>query len=287
VTGQLELLPRAWQRLVPHAKRRILTDGPPFTGHDALRIAVIVVAAELASLDVSEQDALTICASIPFTPGRTPESRVRKQIPAFVRWAYSPPDGIPILTGCPRAADRYGSTDSPRGRLKAIFEPYCDDDCFPCPIFLARSTPELTLIGSKYEPLLISHIWMSHRQGGLGAETRQVWMTLAAIAEASGQDVIEASSHYIAHRLGGKVASRTVRHHLSRLGSHGLVETTHRKKGWRRIVAFDQAAVDALEQTLGVLEAARWNRVEANWDSLRKAIEAPEWDVAAELAGTS
>lgn len=271
-----------WRR-VPVAKQRLLLEGPPYSGHDALRMAVIVFAAELCSHDVPEETALALCLEMPFIPGATPERNVRKQIPAFVKWAYSPPDDIPLLTGCPRAATRYGTTDSNRGRLKGIFEPYCDGDCFPCPIFLARGAPELSLVRSKYEPLLLSRIWMPANQGGLSGETRVVWIALAALAQDSGQEVVEASRNYLVHRLGGKIQARTISRRLKRLEEHGLIQTINRQRGWRRILPLTDTALAELEARLGVVEVAKWNRIEANWDSLRKAIDAPKWDIRDEI----
>ncbi len=272
----------AWKRM-PLAKRRLLTDGPLTPGRDAFRLAVVAIAAELRLQGVEQEAAEGICAGMPFTEGATPRRKVVKSVKTWVQWAYHPPDGQPILSGCPRTGRTSGSERS--SRLRSTFADHCDTACAQsCPAMRLHAMPELALIGTAYEATLLSRIWMSKKAGGLGPEARQVYAILASIAVVERSEKVHASSGYVCRRLGGEWPAATLRRRLTRLRHHGLIKTLNKHTGLHWIPPLSDEALAALEDTLGVNEAARWNVIEANWDSLRKAELWPTWEPEDEAA---
>ena len=141
-----------------------------------------------------------------------------------------------------------------------------------------NAMPELALMGTAYEPTIMSKLWMSGKAGGLGYETRQVYAILASMAIMERSEKVRASGTYLTRRLGGEWPAVTVRKHMAKLREHGLITTMNKHVALHWIPPMSENALAALLVKLGVNEAAKWNVIEANWDSLRKAEEWPSWD---------
>lgn len=269
-------IPQAtWERM-PLAKRRLVAYGPMTPGRDALRTAVIVIAAELALQAVPQDVAEKVCLTMDFETGATARSKLRKSIPDWVKWAYHPKSGTPVLSGCPQT----GRTGSEQGRkLREAFEGYCNDGCaLTCASFKLNRMPELNLLGTDYEAILTSALWMPAQSGGLGSETKQLYAIVASSAVAESTNTVQASSTYLTSRVYGQYSSRSIRRYMARLRKHGLVRLMNKHTGEYWIEPMSMDALTTLCATLGVTEAARWNVIEANYESLRKAEEWPTWD---------
>jgi hypothetical protein len=265
---------------MPRAKRRLLIEGPLDAGRDAFRDAVIIVAGELRLNDVSEEDAVAACKTIPFAADSTPRHKVLKSVRDFVRWTYNPPDGKPLLTGCPSAPHHSLSTGT--SRLRKRFEPYCDAECQrTCSMRRATLMPALVLAGSAYVPILESTLWTSRK--GLGASGKAVWEMLAALAVVSGGEDVQASSRFLTLKLGGQYPARTVGELLTKLQEWGLVTLLNKQKGNRLVHVRDADWVRKLEVECGTRAAAAHNRASAARESLEYTLWLNEWDDANEL----
>jgi hypothetical protein len=265
-----------WLRM-PLAKRRLLVLGPLEPGRDNFRTAVIVIAAELALHGVSEDAAGKVCSGMAFETGVTLPSKVRKSIPDWVKFAYHPPSKTPIMSGCPQT----GRGNSERGtRMREAFQGYCNEGCaMTCASFKLNAMPELNLVGTDYEPVLTSALWMPAKSGGLGMEAKRLYSIIASVAVAESTNTVQASSTYLTGRVGGQIAARTIRRHMARLREYNLLRTMNKHTGLLYVTPPPMDTLTALCRTLGVTEAARWNVIDANNESLRKAEAWPTWDV--------
>jgi hypothetical protein len=239
----------AWLRM-PLAKRRLAAEGPADAGTDAARYAAITVAAELRLHGLSEEEAWAVVREMPFTTGSTPRHRVKKQLRRSVAFAYHPPDGQQILSGCcqdprPRIGTATGRT------LRPTFAAYCDEECArTCPMLRAIRNPGGALAGTDYEPLDLSDVW-THGTG-LGLAGRRVWRTLALLALARGTDEIEGASRYVCLKLEGALGDRHIRTLLARMHALGIVTLLNKRTALRRVHVLDTDAVVELEVRLGV-----------------------------------
>jgi hypothetical protein len=274
-----------WTNL-PLAKRRLATEGPVESGHAAARDAALVVAAELRLHHVAEELALHVVREMPLLdlPGK--QRHYRKQFPKFVRWAYAPPDGRPLLTGCPRSPRH--SEQSGVAHLRDRFAPYCDNDCArTCRIRRASHVPAAALPDSPFEPVWNSSIWV--RGGGLGAAGKDVYEILAALATTSpdASSPVWAASRYLATRLGHIVGQSNVRTLLRKMDSLGLVTLEDARRGLYRVHTLTEEQVADLEAFLGTAEKVqeRQRDVDREWLAHREWLN--EWDDAdAMVAGT-
>jgi hypothetical protein len=92
--------PRTWRR-ISRAKQRLLLEGVLVSGVEGIKTAVITIASELRIQDITEEVALMICRTMPYTTNSTPRHAIeRRQIPRFVAYAYAKEQ--PLLSGCPR-----------------------------------------------------------------------------------------------------------------------------------------------------------------------------------------
>ena len=272
-----------WRKL-PLAKQRLAAEGPLETGHGAARDAVLIVAAELRLHGVTENTAAQAVQAIPLadTPGK--QRHMRRQFPEFVRWAYNPPDGLPVLTGCPKAPRHSNMTGM--SRLRERFAPYCDDACGrTCRIRRACNAPATALIESPFENVWNSTLWV--RGAGLGPGGRDVYEVVAALAANSPdhEEPVQAASRWIATRLGHIVGQSNVRDLLKKMDSLGLVTCEDRRQGLYRVRPLTDGQIAQLEAHLGTAEkvAERQRDVEREWLGHREWLNA--WDDAEELVG--
>jgi hypothetical protein len=265
-----------WKR-IPLGKRRLLTYGPLVPGSDAFRTAAICIAAELRLHDVPEAVAVELVTGMPFTTGSSPRRKVLKQVPRFVRFAYQ--RKTPLLSGCPSIPSRNGDDD--RRKLRDSFAAYCGNDCArTCSALRFNRIPEAMIAGTDYEPALLSSLWMPANSGGLGTDCQRLYAILASIAVAEGRAEIYAASTYLSNRIDGTHSARTLRDRMRKLRECGLVETLNKRAALYRVKALDADEIAELEERLGTKEAARWNVIENNHESLRKSSEFPSWDYA-------
>jgi hypothetical protein len=261
--------PSAW-RSMPLAKRKLLLEGPLTSGHGALISAVTTLAFELRLQGLSQEATLDALKDIPFVAGKTPERKVRKQIPAVIAWVYRQEQR---LSGCPE-------TSEGASKMRDSFSGYCDAECqASCRLRRAVKSPEALLAESPYGDTLESLLWMSGRQGGLGEGPKRVWVTMAAMAVVQESERISASTNYLTHRLGGTIQRRTLARNMQKLRIAGLLVLVGGQRGTYEVPMLSSDELRALETRLGVDYSAKWNRIEASHDSLRKAEEWPTWDV--------
>lgn len=270
---------RAVWTKIPLAKRRLLAYGPLSPGRASFQTACVVIAAELALHGIEQEVAVTACEDMPFTADTTPREKVLKSVAAWVKWAYHPPSGTPIMSGCPRSGRTSGGVDT--SRMRDSFRAYCEGGCqMTCSSFRLNAMPELNLVGTAYESAIISHLWMPVQSaGGLGSEARRLYAIIASMAVAEGSDKVRAASTYLIRRVGGDMSSRTVRHHLAKLKQHGLIRTLNKHTALIYVPPLSDDQLSRLLAQLGVHDAARWNVIAANHESLRKAEEFPSWDL--------
>jgi hypothetical protein len=253
-----------WGGAAP-AKRRLALEGPLDPGTDAARRAAIVVAAELKVQGAPIETAQAIVQEMPFTPGNTPERKVRRQLIRSVRWAYNPPDGQPVLTGCCRDTRPHCRTQT--ARLRQVFEPYCDEECErSCPMLRASRNPVGSLHGTPYEPIIVSDIW-TNSGGGFGTNGERVYALIAGLAVVSGTDKIRVSSRFLTMKLEGRITSSQIRRILKKMGECGLVPLLYRPTALRHVPALTLEEIVSLEKRLGVYGAHDANIREARRES--------------------
>jgi hypothetical protein len=132
---------------------------------------------------------------------------------------------------------------------------------------------------SHYRDTFRSLLWMSGRQGGLGEGPKRLWVTLASMAVTQQTEVVAASTAYLTHRLGGRTQYRTLARQMKKLRDAGLIIMVNAHRGTYSVPVLLDDELAALEARLGVDVQAKWNRIEANHMSLRKAEGFPTWDV--------
>jgi hypothetical protein len=248
-----------WER-IPLAKRRLVILGPREAGLGAARDAAIILASELALRGVPQRDALAACVRIPFSPASTPERLVRKQFENFVQWAYKPPDGKPILTGCPASA-RVRSTGSGAGRLRGRFSAYCDSECErSCCILRGAREPEAVIASSPFSPVYSSTLWVPRSQAHLGPIAREVYRQLALLAAPRPSHPVHASSRYLSARTGFHYDAGHIRRLLKRMQQLELVSLIDRKHGIYRVHRRSAGWVERLETKLGTRRKVDGNR---------------------------
>jgi hypothetical protein len=269
-----------WER-VPLAKRRLASLGPLDVGRAAMGDAVVIVAAELRAQKVPEDVALVVCLAIPFETDSTPAGKVRKSVGDWVRWAYNPPDGKPILTGCPGAA-RHTGIAAPTGRLRGRFSGYCDAECKrTCPIRSATLTPALVLVGSDYSPILGSTLWTSRM--GLGATGKAVWERVAAMAVAADSENVLASQRFLTIKMDGQFPNRTIGNALTNLETAGLVTMKNPRTGERTIHVRGAKWVADAERARGTRAGATANIHTASRESVDYMLYLNQWEDEEEL----
>lgn len=262
-----------WRRM-PLAKQRLFLEGPTTSGHNGLISAVTTLAFELRLHGMSLEEVATALQDIPFTPGTTPEWRARKQIPAVVAWAFGEPQR---LSGCPQTSSGYS-------KMRDSFADYCDATCrASCKLRQSVLAPEALVADSEYRHVLESLVWMSGRQSGLGEGPRRVWIILASMTVLQQTEQLTVSTAYLTHCMRGSIPYSTLARHLKTLRDIGLVE--YLGKGRYRLPCLARAEVEKLEKKLGCDYEARWNRIAANYNSLKKAEEWPTWDAFVEVYG--
>jgi hypothetical protein len=222
---------------------------------------MLILAAELRLHGVPEDEAVTIVRRMPLdamTPGE--QNRHRRGVAGIVRWAYNPPGGIPILTGCPRA---FRNDASQTGRLRGLFEPYCDDACKKtCCMLRGNRIPATALPGSPFENVWESSLWVSG--AGLGNDGKTLYEVLAAlaVAQTEANEPVWATSRYLARRLGHQIEARQIRRLLERMDSLGIITLEDRKKGTRHVRELSGEQVSELEAHLGTAEKVRERQLE-------------------------
>ncbi len=248
------------------AKRRLAVEGPLLPGTNAVLLGSIAVAAELRLQDVPQDVAEEIVLKMPLEATSTnPVRRLRKQQRRGVAFAYHPPDGQAILSGCcrdPRPRTGNHSTSS----LREQFVGYCDDDCeATCPMLRAIRSPDRALWGTPHEPVVRSNLWV--QGGGLGAAGRDVYCLVAAQAIVRGTEEVQASSRYVTMKLDGLYSDRHVRRMLSALDTHGLITLRRKRTGLRRVETVSSEDLVKLEEHLGVAGRRSQNVKEARLGS--------------------
>jgi hypothetical protein len=286
--GAVAALGDAVLREMPLAKLRLLREGSDQVGRHAARLSAIVIAAELRLLGVSEKDALATVFKMPFSPDSTPERKVRASFADAVRFAFHPPDGRPILSGCPGSA-RLGSTGSPASTLRRMFECHCDESCErTCPILRRARDPESVIAASPFAAVYRSSLWVSGGTGAkLGAVGREVYAHVAALSASHPGVPIRASSRWLSVRCGCRHSDRRIRDVLKRFHELGLVMLTNRRLGCRLVEVRSEEWVAALEDELGTRREtnARYVSVLRQRDDYLRYLN--EWTDAEEMvAGT-
>jgi hypothetical protein len=264
MTVARRLIPRGvWQKM-PRSRQRLITEGPAQHGREAVQTAVIVLASELRLHGVGEEQALDwITTSLPDDYNHRGNDAQRLYSSA-VRWAYKADP--PILIGCPKPADSH--------KLRPVFAPYCDADCQQsCPIRQGRQVPEVALINSPFEPLLVSTIWAN-----LGMTARELWRVMASLAVVRQENyVIAASTRWLVLRMNNVIPKASVERHHRRLVELGLVRVISAPKGLKQVIPLTERQVEELERKLGtdVQTAQRKARIVNEWDDY--AIDHPEF----------
>lgn len=242
----LARMPGAW------AKRRLIVEGPTRPGTSAARMAAIAIAAELRIQGVSEADVLAYVTSRLelFETGSTVGRQLARQLERSVRFAYHPPNGEPILSGCCRDP-RPRAGGAATGALRASFEPYCDEECKRvCPLLRTILNPDRSLHGTPYEALEGSSLWL--QGGGLGEVGRVATQLIAAKALALSTTDVQASSRYLCLKSGGRWSARHFRRALAALDRHELISLLDKRTGLRRLLPRDQEWIESLEARTGV-----------------------------------
>jgi hypothetical protein len=274
-------------RQMPLAKLRLLREGSDQVGRHAARHSAIVIAAELRLLGVSEKDALPAVLEMPFSPGTTSERKVRGSFADAVRFAFHPPDGRVILSGCPAVA-RLGSTRSPASTLRRMFECHCDESCErTCPILRRARDPESVIAGSPFATVYRSSLWVSGTGAKLGAAGREIYAHVAALSATHPGVPIRASSRWLSVRCGCRYSDRRIRDVLKRFHELGLVTLTNRRLGCRLVELRPDEWVAALEDELGTRREAdaRYHNALRQRDDYLRYLN--EWTDAEEMvAGT-
>jgi hypothetical protein len=240
-----------WNRM-PLSKRRLAALGPLVAGREAARLAAIIVAAECAAQGIPYDVALHLCLNLNFTTGQTPRRLVVRQLPSAAEFGYAPPNGRPILTGCCR--DPKPRSGAPLGsKLRSYMAPYCDGACAAsCPMLKAVRNPEQAVADTDYRAVAESDLWMHQR--GYGQVGRLAYEQLALLATLTTDQIVPATSTYVAMRLGGQFNHEVVRRVLKRLSEDGVapvVETVDQVPH-RHVPVLTVDDVRALEQRLGV-----------------------------------
>lgn len=269
-----------WRQL-PLAKQRLAVEGPTQRDHGGTRDAVIVLAAELRIAGATQEEALEVVREMPLDVPPNKERHYRKQYAAFVAWVYDPPDGIPILTGCPRSKSR--SQAQQTSRLRSTFKPYCDAECAKtCPIRRGGAVPATALLGSPFENVWGSSLWASTQ---LGMEGKAIYERLASLAAVgkTAEEPVWASRRYIASRLGYQVTQTTITRRLTVMASLGLIALTNKRKGLYTVHKLTDEQVVELEAFLGTREKVTDRERDAKLESLAFAEWAWEWDDSDEM----
>jgi hypothetical protein len=238
------LIDAALLALPCEAKRKLVTLGPRSHGTNAVWLAAVVVAAELRARGVPEAEALAIVK----TPYANLTRKIERELEKAVPWAYNPLSGEPILTGCCRDP-RTRTGNQVTGALRAAFEDYCDEDCArTCQMLAAIKNPSRSLYGTRWQSLDQSNLWMSGAKlGHCGHITFQI---AALNAQASGEDEIPLTSHFLSMKSRGAYHPSTFGKVLTKFHKHGII--TKARRGRRLVHARDAEWVAAKEAELGV-----------------------------------
>ena len=253
---------------MPRAKRRLFDEGPALYGHMAALMSVSILAAELRLHGVAQKDALAYLID-GFDDGYHHKERERRRIfKTGVAWAYK--QDPPILTGCPRNSLSQGDTN----RLRANFATYCDDACqAECRILRGARVPETALIGSAYEPLLLSTIWAV-----LGAAPYLVWRRMASLAVVDqNHGVTQASIRWLVTNLNGTLSRYQVKRSHALLIEHGLVRMYRHRAGKKQVIALSVRQVERLEDELQSTQRAKNRVADAVHEMEDRVLDFPEY----------
>jgi hypothetical protein len=271
---------QTWRK-IPLAKRRLIAEGPLDRDHAGIYDSVLILAAELRLHDVAEEDALAVALTMPLDVPPGKERRERRQFAAAVRWAYNPPNGVPLLTGCPRATCHSGAPD--RSRMRSRFAAYCDDACAKtCTIRRGSAAPQVVLVDSPFWNVISSSLWADR---GLGPEGRAIYELLAALATVSPDPdaPVWASRRYIAGRLNYLVSQTTITRRLAVMRSLGLATLANKRRGLYTVHRLSDEQVEELEAFRGTSEKVAERQRDAERESLEYAEWTFEWDDAEDL----
>jgi hypothetical protein len=247
---------RVWQGFPP-AKKRLAVEGPTDTSE--VFWAALTVASEARANGATEEEALALVRSMPL---QNDSHRHRTQTERAARFAYAKPL---LLSGCCRdTRQRSGSNAS--ARLRAAFEPYCDEECERvCPMLRAIRNPSRSIAGTPYEHAHRSNLWA--HGGGLGPTAKLAYELLALLAVAHGKDELQASQRYLCLKSDGAYDQRTFGKALTRLQAARLVTLLDKRTGLRRVHAPTPDEVEAIEQERGVANRRQANVAEARKES--------------------
>ena len=262
--------PPVWKKM-PRAKRRLFEEGPTQYGHLAALMAASILAAELRLHGVTKAEALKILLD-GFNDGYHAGRKRRKTFEDAVKWAYEA--NPPILTGCPRSS----SPETDTHKLRAVFAPYCDDACrAECRIMRAAKVPELALVGSQYEPLLLSTIWAV-----LGLGPQILWRRMASLAAAEQKHgTVQASVRWLVANFNGTLSAYQVKRSHGLLVKHGLVRVVQHRSGKKQLVVFTATQIANLEDRLASNERARQRVADALREMEDRVIDWPEYALPA------
>jgi hypothetical protein len=258
--------PAIWAKM-PRAKRRLLNEGPAHHGHLSALMAASVLAAELRLQGASKAAALKMLLD-GFNDGYHTGRKRRRTFEDAVKWAYK--HDPPILTGCPSSS----SHEKDSHKLRAVFAPYCDDACrAECRIMRAARVPEVALVGSPYEPLLLSTIWAV-----LGLAPQMVWRRMASLAAAEQKHgTVQASVRWLIANFNGTLSAYQVKRSHGLLVKHGLVRVVQHRSGKKQLVVFTAAQIANLEGRLQSNEKAKQRVADARREIDDRVIDWPEY----------
>lgn len=229
------------------AKRRLAEHGPSTDSTDEARGAALIVASELRLQGESQSAALTTIRGMP-VHGCRPPARLVRQLERSVAFAYSTPS--PILTGCCRDPREHTGSKATE-EMRRTMAPYCDDECArTCPMLLSILNPHRALVGTPYESLDRSAIWL--HGGGLSRAGHDTFQLVALLAVAQGAEEVFASGDYVCMKLQGTYTPQHIRKVLKRLHDAEIVTLLDKNTGLRRVHALSDEQVAALEHGLGV-----------------------------------
>jgi hypothetical protein len=104
-----------------------------------------------------------------------------------------------------------------------------------------------------------------------------VWEWLAALATTAGQEHVQASSRYVALKLGAQLADRTVAELMSRMHRLELVTLVNKRAGTRQVHQRGADWFKQREDELGITSHTEAARAKILRESFDYALYLNEW----------
>lgn len=266
----------AWERM-PLSKRRLAVMGALEAGTQAALSTAIIIAAEAKAQDLPFPVAEKLACQIKYQTGRTHRHRVLRQLKRGAAFAYEPPNGQPVLSGCCRdPRPRSPRSGAATGRMRSLMAPYCDEACAKtCPMLKAIRHTQLAVAETDYANVLDSSIFQTG--SGLGESGRAAYELLALLATLNPERNVAASAGYLVYKSGGLFTREAFQKALKALNEWGLAPIVGVEKklhtAIRHVPVQTDQMIRALEIKLGVAGKRKRNMS----DAARSAERYQDW----------